>query len=42
MVRADVVEGRGYGLVTFASAKAAKEAISTLHESGAPPGTGLA
>ena len=36
MARADVVEGRGYGLVKFASAKGAKAAISELHDSGAP------
>jgi len=35
VVRADVVEGRGYGLVKFASAKDAKAAISDLHDSGA-------
>jgi hypothetical protein len=36
VVRADVVEGRGYGIVTFVSAKAAKAAIRDLNESGAP------
>ena len=32
VVRADVVEGRGYGLVTFASAKEAKAFYSILPE----------
>ena len=41
VARADVVEGRGYGLVRFASAKGAKAAISQLHESGAPGMSGV-